>query len=296
MTKNQPNKITKPPVISSQFSLPFRQLDPMRFEDLILRLAILEYGLKEPEHLGRAGSEGGIDIKGVVMRMEEKIPMTIQVKRCEKISGKDLINALNKFTKNYTDFNGEFWIITCATVSKKARDQFAKVADNKKVNYRIVDGSVLEVDIKKFPDLLEDFFSVPKSPLKDIFLQSATKIKKRLQKFEDEFLYELNRSFAGNIDLIFERQRVMYQIVNEAMVEIRSELTILDNHYSLSDVEKAAKDLISNYRSGNQTAEGSLFYGKEVGIKALSEQNDKRGKFLHVCESLHVYLKQYLLS
>ncbi len=282
---------SKPLIVSSQYTLPFLQLDPRRFEDLCLRVCALKYDLKNIEHPGRSGADGGGDIRGYLQKDGKEILIIIQVKRYEKISKGDLVEALDKILVESPNFSGEFWIITSASVSKNARDQFGEDAIKKNVNFRIIEGSVLEGDVRSLPEVLEEFFATPiKALSRD---PTASKIIKRLQLFEDEFLMELDRSFAGNSVLINERQKLMGDILRVAMLELRSEMALFsENLEDLMRIQMTAMRMIGNYKFAGETVDGRPLWGADQACKALLENESKRAEFRKLCEALRSRIRQ----
>ncbi len=291
------NKIIKPSIVSTQLPLPFNQLDFRRFEYLVLAVAVQKYGLQDPEHIGCGGSDGGVDIQGFIKREEKTFPIAIQAKNYQKITGKTLIDALEKFyKKNFPKFKGEFWIVTSAGISDKAREQFAKEANKKKIGRKVIDGSTLEADLRSIPNLLEVFFSTSNSPKKESLYRTAMESLEILQLFKDEFLDELDTSFSGNDELITEREQVLYSIVTKAIRKLKAKMIFLSDDFDILDsIQKSAKILISNYNLRSLTAQGKLFW-EEIGKEALSRKEEQIENFISKYEVLREGLKKYLDS
>lgn len=249
----------RPSIISTQHPLPFCNLEPRRFEDLCLRIAVSKCDLKNPKHPGRSGSDKGKDIDGTAERDGKDTNIAIQCKRYEKIYTPDLIKALRDFLDNNFSYNGEFWIMTSASVSYQSREQFQAVADKEKINVTIVDGSLLENHVRSVPDILEEFFLTPSSFIENHLKEILLKCIKVIQKFQIEFLRELNRSFSGNFPFILERQKIMGDLVFATIAELKSEFTTLPFKIEgLKEIEQSANSIISNYRMKSQTSDDGL--------------------------------------
>lgn len=284
----------KPPIISTQHPLPFCNLEHRRFEDLCLRIAISKYGLQYPKHHGRTGADAGRDIEGWVEREGKIIEIAIQCKRYEKISGSILIETFATFLKNFPNFEGEFWIMTSANASQKARNELSVAALEKKLTCDLIDRSTLESTVRSLPNLMEEFFSTPSSFTQNYLKETLFNCIKVIQLFEVEFLRELYRSFSGNFPLIMERQRIMGDLLNTSITDLKSEFAKFPNKIEgLKKIEQTAKSLISNYRMYGQTSEdGSYFWGKDEAVKARDESSDIRHQFQEACQNLIIELKR----
>ena len=289
------NKIIKPSIVSTQLPLPFTQLDFRRFEDLVLSVVKQKFSLLDAEHVGRPGLDRGRDIIGFIEREGKAIPVAIQAKNYQNISPCHLIAALEKFNKNFPKFKGELWIITSADVTDKAREQFAKEANKIKIGCKVIDGSTLEADLRSIPNLLKTYFSTPISFEETSFFQAVENSLKQLQTLKDEFLDELDKSFAGNDAFVTKQMQKLDRIAKEGIRKLKSEMVILSKVPDVLEFEKCMKVLIGNYRLGNQTISGSgkPFFGKDAAIKALSEKEEKIEKFILEYEVLDEKLKNF---
>jgi hypothetical protein len=265
-------RFIKPSITFTQHPLPFCNLEPRRFEDLCLRVAVSKHQLKNPKHHGRSGADEGRDIEGSVERDEKNSEVAIQCKRYEKISGAELVQALEIFQSNFPNFSGEFWIMTSASVSLTARKQIEVAAHKKKLLLFVIDSSALESDVRSLPFLTEEFFSTPTSFIQNHLNENMLNSIKAIQRFEIEFLQELDTSFSGNFLLIQERQKIMGELLNTSIISLKSEFAKLpDEIEELKEIEQTAISLISNYRTNGLTLEdGSPFY-KQEAFKAFSE-------------------------
>ncbi|MCR8560301.1 restriction endonuclease [Mucilaginibacter sp. BJC16-A38] len=76
---------------------PFSVLDPSRFEDICFMLLEAMYNWHELIHIGRTGSDGGVDIKGTkLLPGGRKETWLVQCKRHAKVSQGDLKSMVDK--------------------------------------------------------------------------------------------------------------------------------------------------------------------------------------------------------
>jgi hypothetical protein len=281
---NKLSKYRKPPIVYSKFRLLFLLLSWERFEDLCVMVAETK-GVEVTQHPGRSGQDKGIDIIGH-RKEDSSIEVAIQAKRCNTCSKGTLIQIAKDFVEKSPEFEGEFWIITCANVSQEAIDQAAKEFRDKKIKLIIIAGSQLENIVKKNPSILNEFFAEKDGQ------ENLVTIKKIVIRFKEKFLYELNRSFPGNYSLIMERQKILYELVQTAKLDLKSELVSFPNDAAtkleelVKKWEKSAKGLISNYRLKSEMNNGRFAFGKDVGMQAMKADDDKMKKFLACCEEI----------
>jgi len=132
----------KPQTTRTLNPLPFQDLEPHRFEDLIRGLA---YGFREwksLEAIGRSGSDEGIDIRGIEMdgnsdteeitkEDEESIPATteeriwiFQCKREKSISPARIDSVVTESLRSMPNAPYGFVLAASCDLSKKAREKF----------------------------------------------------------------------------------------------------------------------------------------------------------------------------
>ena len=140
----------------------FSDLDPLRFEDLCLSLSYRLRRWKRINHIGREGSDGGVDIQA-----EEEIEngytrnWFIQCKRYEKFSNTNVDSVIETILSNYDSPDTLLLIVSC-DVSKKTTDYFmAKANDVGIKNPVLWTASILEAELfYKHHDLLFIFFGI----------------------------------------------------------------------------------------------------------------------------------------
>jgi len=284
--------------MTTQFRLPFTQLEDLRFEDLCLRVMVQEYNLQRTQHPGRAGSDGGGDILGFFIKNEPKTHCAVQCKRYEKIAPGDLLKALEEFHKGYPNFKGQFWIITSAVPSKKARDGFNKAALAMELEPFVIDGSSLETSVRNNPELMQEFFSAPKSLPERNFHCLAVEIIKKVQKFETEFLDTRHQNSCGNFAFIRERQQAMAEVLNKNINELESEMSVIcdsEDKKTLQEIKIAATVIISNYRHSSEiTNQGLPTFGATEASKARMKDFEQEELFKKKCEKLRTQMKRHL--
>ena len=140
----------------------FSDLDPLRFEDLCLSLAYRLKRWKRINHIGREGSDGGVDILA-----EEEIENSysrtwfIQCKRYKNFSNTNVDSVIETILNNYEIPDTLFLIVSC-DISKKTNDYFMDKANKAGIKNPILwTSSILEAELfYKHHDLLFIFFGI----------------------------------------------------------------------------------------------------------------------------------------
>ncbi|MFD0792025.1 restriction endonuclease [Mucilaginibacter litoreus] len=91
----------------------FSDLDPLRFEDIAYELLYVNYQWLELTHLGRSGSDGGIDIRGTQIIDGKSELWLIQCKRYQKLSKNDLTVMVDKLLQSGEHPDKIVLIISC---------------------------------------------------------------------------------------------------------------------------------------------------------------------------------------
>jgi hypothetical protein len=99
--------------------LHFSDLDPTRFEDFSYQLLQSHYKWIELIHLGRSGSDGGIDIRGTQKTADGKELWLIQCKRYLKLGNKDLSDMVDKLLQNVDRPDKILLVISCDITASK---------------------------------------------------------------------------------------------------------------------------------------------------------------------------------
>ena len=129
-----------------------------------------------------------------------------------------------------------------------------------------------------------------------IFNQTAIRVISCVQKFEDVFLFERDRSFEGNFEEVVQRQQIMGNLLDQAMLELRSELAVFSEHMQESqNIRWSAMTIIRLYRLTNQKTEtGSYFWGMEHVNQATLDTAPARVAFQEACKMLRESMRQLL--
>ena len=165
----------------------FSDLDPLRFEDLCLSLAYRLKRWKRINHIGREGSDGGVDIQA-----EEEIEngysrnWFIQCKRYEKFSNTNVDSVIETILNNYNVPDTLFLIVGC-DVSKKTTDYFMTTANKAGIKNPVLwTASILEAELfYKHHDLLFIFFGIDMNQeehKKEESIRRNIKLKKNMIK------------------------------------------------------------------------------------------------------------------
>lgn len=93
--------------------LHFSDLEPLRFEDISYQLVAVHYKWIELVHIGRSGSDGGIDIRGTRQILGGKELWLIQCKRYLKLAKSDLKKMVDKLLQNEERPDKILLILSC---------------------------------------------------------------------------------------------------------------------------------------------------------------------------------------
>lgn len=176
---------TKPTTTTNRIH--FSDLDALRFEDLCLCLSYRLKRWKRINHIGREGTDGGVDIQA-----EEEIEngysrsWFIQCKRYEKFSNKNVDSVIDTILENYEKPDTLFLIVSC-DVSKRTTDYFMKKANEVGINNPVIwTASILEAELfYRHHDLLFIFFGIDMNQeerKKEESIRRNIKLKKNMLK------------------------------------------------------------------------------------------------------------------
>lgn len=143
--------------------LHFGDLDPLRFEDLCLSIVYRMRRWLSLDHLGRLGSDEGVDIRACEqLENGKKNVHHFQCKRYTKITKTDLKKIVKEYSEKNPDKADYYYLVTGCNVSKSNIDYFNKLCeDNGFKHVAIWTASVLEAMLySNYHDLLFAFFGV----------------------------------------------------------------------------------------------------------------------------------------
>lgn len=168
----------------------FEDLDPLRFEDLVLSIVYTSRHWYEICHYGRTGSDDGIDIFATDIAENGKIRRWyIQCKRYTKLALSDAKQAVNKLLSKWDKSLDNFLLYVACDVRKDIIEKFKEYANSKGIkNAQIITASVIESELyTKRHDLLFAYFGVNLMLSKN---EKIDTIKRRIQmkkQFEKDF-------------------------------------------------------------------------------------------------------------
>lgn len=143
--------------------LHFEDLDPIRFEELILSMVYRMRRWDKLDHFGKKGSDDGIDIRALELLENGKENIYyFQCKRYQKISNTEIRKIVDDYlTKN--TFIPQFYILVIScSVTKKQIEYFESYCNEKGFNTVTVwTSSVIEAKLySEYHDLLFAYFGV----------------------------------------------------------------------------------------------------------------------------------------
>ncbi|NQT57442.1 MAG: restriction endonuclease [Bacteroidetes bacterium] len=143
--------------------LHFEDLSPSRFEDLCLMIFYRLIRWENIEHLGRVGSDGGIDIRATERSEDDKLETWyVQCKRYKSISFGETKKVIDKIIKKNGRVPDKLLLIVACDVTKKCFDDFQQYAVKKRVKLALLwSASLLEAKLySEHKDLLFTFFGI----------------------------------------------------------------------------------------------------------------------------------------
>jgi tetratricopeptide (TPR) repeat protein len=151
----------KPRIASTRHVLPFSELSPTQFERLCLWLVDRE-GFKRPEHFGESGSEQGRDVVGYKTAGAGEELWYFQCKRYKEIGANTLRVEVDKITslgrKDAALRPVGIVFVTNALVSARTRGAISNHCRGQGFACEFWARSELDLRVKKYKDLVEEFF------------------------------------------------------------------------------------------------------------------------------------------
>lgn len=143
--------------------LHFEDLDPIRFEDLILAMVYRMRRWDKLDHFGKKGTDDGIDIRAVEKLENDKENVYyFQCKRYQKITNAKIKDIIDDYLMKNT-FIPQFYILVIScSLTKKQIEYFESYCDEKGFNTATVwTSSVIEAKLySEYHDLLFAYFGV----------------------------------------------------------------------------------------------------------------------------------------
>jgi hypothetical protein len=216
--------------------LHFEDLEPIRFEDLAVNILYRRKNWKKILHIGRHGSDEGVDIEGVELKeMNGEILWYVQCKRYKSFTKKDFDLVISKIEARSVKPDAILLVISCS-LSKKTRDYIQQELSKKGIQeYDIWGDSIIEAILySDYPDLLNIYFGLSV----DFKVKSKLELIEKRKSFRDAFRESTMKPFNPNEPLIG-HHRFLYRKFIIRSVFDDDEETTQDNYgwYSYFGVE-----------------------------------------------------------
>lgn len=257
--------------------LHFEDLDPIRFEELILSMVYRMRRWDKLDHFGKKGSDDGIDIRAVEQLENGKNnTYYFQCKRYQKISNSIIKKIVDDFlVKN--EFVPHFYVlvISCA-ITKKQIEYFERYCEEKGFNAVMVwSNSIIEAKLySEYHDLLFAYFGINLTGERKNLVQSIRRNVALKQRMKRDLLKEAGCHDTKEVREILNNPWLKFKHSN---VLIRS---IYDNAYPDNNT-LLNKDYTGYFRAEvyNFYHNGLMVrahpYGKTVKYKCVEEDSDK---------------------
>ncbi|PIH03103.1 hypothetical protein CS538_14660 [Clostridium combesii] len=257
--------------------LHFEDLDPIRFEELILSMVYRMRRWLKLDHLGKKGSDDGIDIRAVEELENGKCKTYyFQCKRYSKITKAQVYKIIDDYLeKNVTVPDVYTLVISCA-LSKNTIDNFENYAKNRGLKaISIWTNSIIECKLyAEYQDLLFAYFGINLTENRNREINSVRRnltLKKRMHK---DFLKSVGCKDRTELN---ERLHSPMKKFNESEVLIRS----------IDDTDYPNNTLLEKDFAGYFKAEVYNFYHngiqviievKDIKIKQYENENNDKFK------------------
>lgn len=249
--------------------LHFEDLDPIRFEELILSMVYRMRRWDKLDHFGKKGSDDGIDIRAIEQLENGKSnTYYFQCKRYQKVTNTILKSIIDDYlSKN--DFIPQFYILVVSCpVTKKQIEYLEKYCDEKGFNtVSVWTSSIIETKLyAEYQDLLFAYFGINLTNERKSLTQSIRRniaLKNRMKK---DFLKQTGCRDRAEIQ---ERIRNPWKKFNHSEVLIRS---IYDKAYPEENT------LLNNDFTGYYKAEVYDFYHNGLMVRTFPYAKDIKYK------------------
>lgn len=174
----------------------FEDLEPMRFEDLAFNLLYRQSKWHSINHLGRSGSDGGIDIEGTEIDSQTELKnWIVQCKRYKSFSPKEAESVIESLKTKYPSNNNFLLIISCP-FSKTGHNRLNELKAKLEIEeLQVWTNSNLEAELyHNHPDLLNIYFGISIGTSFDLRLELIEKRKKFRNDLGKELLVEFDSS------------------------------------------------------------------------------------------------------
>lgn len=251
--------------------LHFEDLDPIRFEELILSMVYRMRRWDKLDHFGKKGSDDGIDIRAVEQLENGKNnTYYFQCKRYQRITNTILKKIISDyFVRNESVPQFYFLVVSCS-LTKKQVEYFEKMCEEKGFNsVAIWTSSIIEAKLyAEYHDLLFAYFGINLTGERKILTQSIRRniaLKKRMKQ---DFL---KAPGCRDMEEVRERLNKPWTKFNHSKVLIRS---IYDKAYPEDNT------LLNNDFTGYYGAEVYDFYHNGLMVRAYPYAKEIKYKII----------------
>lgn len=239
--------------------LHFEDLDPIRFEELILSMVYRMRRWDKLDHFGKKGSDDGIDIRAVEQLENGKNNIYyFQCKRYKKITNTIIKNIVDDYI-NKNNFMPQFYVLVVScSLSKKQVEYFESYCSEKGFNTVTVwTSSIIEAKLySDYQDLLFAYFGINLISERKARTQSIRRNIALKKRMKNDFLKQSGCRDKAELEA---RHREPWRKFNHSEVLIRS---IYDKAYPDENT------LLNNDFTGYYKAEVYDFYHNGLMVRA----------------------------
>lgn len=245
--------------------LHFEDLDPIRFEELILAMVYRMRRWDKLDHFGKKGTDDGIDIRAVEKLENDKENVYyFQCKRYQKITNAKIKDIIDDYLMKNT-FIPQFYILVIScSLTKKQIEYFESYCDEKGFNTATVwTSSVIEAKLySEYHDLLFAYFGVNLVSERKSLTGSIRRNIALKKKMKKDFLKQTGCRTREEVE---DRLHKPWTKFNHSEVLIRS---IYDKAYPKENT------LLNNDFTGYYKAEVYDFYHNGLMVRAYPYVKD----------------------
>lgn len=249
--------------------LHFEDLDPIRFEELILAMVYRMRRWEKLDHFGKKGSDDGIDIRAIELLENGKSnTYYFQCKRYQKISNSVIKNIIDDYISKNTYIPQFYVLVVSCALTKKQIEYFESYCRKQNFNTVIVwTNSVIEAMLfSEYHDLLFAYFGINLVSERRNLVGSIRRNVELKKKMKKDFLKQIGSSNRKELD---ERLYKPWTKFNHSEVLIRS---IYDKAYPKDNT------LLENNFTGYYKAEVYDFYHNGLMVRAYPYVKDIKFK------------------
>lgn len=170
--------------------LHFEDLDPIRFEELILSMVYRMRKWDRLDHYGKKGSDDGLDISAVeTLENGKRNTYHFQCKRYQKMSNHILRRIVDDYISKNDDVPDIYILVVSCTLTKKQIDYFESYCSNHGfMMVNIWTNSIIEAMLySEYPDLLFIYFNIN-------LLSNTWQMKQKRYDCIKKYLDDFNRN------------------------------------------------------------------------------------------------------